>query len=74
MHNPESVHVKICLGFWDTNGSSNIGQMTRLSDSQQKEKKRTSQIVDFTVLADHKVTLKESEKTDNYLDLARELQ
>ena len=30
-------------------------------------------IVDFAVPTDHKVKLKESEKTDNYKDLAREL-
>ena len=35
-----------------------------------KKKKRTCKIVDFAVLADH---LKESEKKDKYLDLAREL-
>ena len=27
------------MGFWDTNGSSNLGQATRASDSQQKKKK-----------------------------------
>ena len=30
--------------------------------------------MDFAVLADHKVKLKESEKEDKYLDLARELE
>ena len=34
---------------------------------------RTSQIMAFSALADHKVKLKESEKTDKYLDLARKL-
>ena len=29
--------------------------------------------MDFAILADHRVKLKESEKRDNYLDLAREL-
>ena len=29
--------------------------------------------MDFAVLADHRVKLKESEKRDKYLDLAREL-
>ena len=38
-----------------------------------KKKKRTSKIVDFAVLADDGVKLKESEKKDKYLDLAREL-
>ena len=38
-----------------------------------KKKKRTCQIVDFAVPADHRVKLKESEKKEKYLDLAREL-
>ena len=37
------------------------------------KKKRTCQIVDFAVSADHRVKLKESEKRDKYIDLAREL-
>ena len=36
-------------------------------------KKRTCKIVDFAVPADHRIKLKESEKKDKYLDLAREL-
>ena len=59
------------LGFWDTNGSPNLGLINKLSDSQQK--KRTFRIVDFAVPAHHNVKLKESEKSDKYLDLAREL-
>ena len=39
----------------------------------RKKKKRTCRKVDFAVSADHKVKLKESEKRDKYLDLAREL-
>ena len=31
------------------------------------------QIVDFAILAEHSVKLKESKKRDKYLDLAREL-
>ena len=30
-------------------------------------------VVNFTVLANHRVKIKESEKRDNYLDLARDL-
>ena len=37
------------------------------------KKKRTCKIVDFAVPADHRINLKESEKKDKYLDLAREL-
>ena len=36
--------------------------------------KRTSRIVDFAVPVDPREKLKESEKRDNYLDLARELE
>ena len=36
-------------------------------------KKSTCRIVDSVVLEDHRVKLKESEKKDKYLDLAKEL-
>ena len=60
------------LGFWNTNGSPNLEQATRASDSQKK-KERICRIVDIVVPADHKVKLKESEKRDKSQDLAREL-
>ena len=47
--------------------------MTRPSDSQQQQKNRTSQTVDFAVPADHRVKLKASEKRDKCIDLTREL-
>ena len=37
------------------------------------KKKRICKIVDFAVPADHRLKLKECEKRDKYLDLAREL-
>ena len=37
------------------------------------KKKRICKIIDFTVPADHRINLKESEKKDKYLNLAREL-
>ena len=37
------------------------------------KKKRTCKIVDFAVPADHRIKLKECEKKDKYLDLAREM-
>ena len=37
------------------------------------KKKRICKFVDFAVLADHRIHLKEYEKKDMYLDLAREL-
>ena len=63
------------LGFWDKNGSLNLTQTTRSSDSQQQQqkKKENLRIVDFAVPADHWVKLKECEKKDKYLDIAREL-
>ena len=39
---------------------------------KKKSKKRIFQIVNFVVPADHRIQLKEYEKKDKYLDLARE--
>ena len=36
------------------------------------KKRRTCKIVDFAVLADHRIKLKECEKKNKYLNLARE--
>ena len=60
------------MGLWHTHGSLNLGQKTRPYNNQQ-QKKRTCKIVDFAVLADHRIKLKESEKKDKYLNFAREL-
>ena len=40
---------------------------------KKEKKKRICKVVDFDVPADHRINLKESEKKDKYLDLAREL-
>ena len=61
------------MGLRHTHGSSNLGQKTRHNNNQQQQKKRTDKIVDFAVPADHRIKLKECEKKDKYLDLAREL-
>ena len=37
-----------------------------------KKKKRTCRIVNFALLADHRLKLKEREKNDKYLELARD--
>ena len=37
------------------------------------KRQRTCKIVDFAVTADYRIKLKECEKKDKYLDLAREL-
>ena len=41
--------------------------------NQKKKEKGICKIVDFAVPADHRIKLKECEKKDKYLDLAREL-
>ena len=69
---PGKWDAQTFLGFWDTNRSSNLGRMTKPSDSQQK-KKRTYRIVDIAVPTDHRVKLKESEKRNQHLHLAWEL-
>ena len=66
----QSVHRK---GTYLTHiNSHNPGQKTRPHNNQQQKKKRICKIVDFAVPADHRINLKESEKKDKYLDLARE--
>ena len=63
---------KTPMGLWHTNGSPNLGQKTRpYCNKKNKNKKRTSKIVNFAVPADHRIKLKESEKKDKYIDLAR---
>ena len=44
-----------------------------LTNLQKKKKRRICKIADFAVPADHRINLKEFEKKDKYLDLAREL-
>ena len=40
---------------------------------KRRKKKRTCKIVDFAVLAEHRMKQKECEKKNKYLDLARKL-
>ena len=72
---PGKWHAQTPMGLWRTNGSPNLGQKTRPYNQQKKKKKRKKicKIVDFAVLADHRIKLKQCEKRDKYLDLAREL-
>ena len=67
---PRKWH-KTPMELWHTNGSPNLGQTTRLYNNQQK--KNICKTVDFAVPAEHRIKLKECEKRDKYLDLAREL-
>ena len=68
------------MGFWHSDRSPNLGQKTRpynnqqqQQQQQQQQKKRIRKIVYFAVPADLRIKLKECEKKDKYLDLAREL-
>ena len=61
--------------LWDFDIQTNplISARRSYHNNQQKKKKKRKPIVVFAVLADHKIKLKEYEKRDKYLDLAREL-
>ena len=75
MQNPESVRenemhkllwdFKIQMGY--------LISVRRLHQVIVNKKMRTYRIVDFPVPADSRLKLKESEKRDKFLDLAREL-
>ena len=53
------------LRFWDINGSLNPSQTTKPnSNSQQEQQKWTCQIVEFSVLADHRINTKGREERD----------
>ena len=67
---PEGRDTQTPMEFLHTNGSPNLGQTIRPYNNQQKS---TWRIVDFTVPADHRIKLKERDKKDKYIDLAREL-
>ena len=64
-------HTQTPMGLWYTKGSPNLGQKTRPYNNQQQ--KKPCKIVDFAVPADYRIKLKECEKRDKNLDLAREL-
>ena len=74
---PRKWHTQTPMGLWHTNGSPNLGQKTRPYNNQQKKKKKKKKkickIVDFAVPANHRIKLKECEKKDKHLNLAREL-
>ena len=75
MHNPASVLENDTHKLlWDFDIQTDHLILLRRPDLIIiNKKKRTCKIVDFAVLADHKIKLKESEKKDKYEDLAREL-
>ena len=75
IHNPESVlENETHKLLWDFEiQMDHLISARRLDLIIINKKKRTCQIVDFGVPADHRVKLKENKKKDKYLDLVREL-
>ena len=77
MHNPAPVlENNIHKFLWDFDIHPDYRISSRRPDPiiiNKKKKERTCKIVDFAVPADHRIKLKECEKKDKYLDLAREL-
>ena len=73
-HKPESVlENEVHKILWDFEIQTDHLIPARRPDLVVINKKqKTCRLVDFSVLADHKVKSKESEKKDKYLDLARE--
>ncbi len=74
MHNPAPfIENNMHKLLWDFNIQTDHQIPTRRPDLIIINKKRICKIVDFAVPADHRINLKESEKKDKYLGLAREL-
>ena len=75
MHNPAPVLENDSHKLlWDFNIQTDHQILARRPDLIIiNKKKRICKIVDFAVPADHRINLKEGEKKDKYLDLAREL-
>ena len=75
MHNPEPVLENDTHKLlWDFDIQTDPLISARRPDLIIiNKKKRICKIVDFAVLVDHRIKLKECEKRDKYLDLAREL-
>ena len=55
------------------NNNNNTARRPDLMIINKKKRKRIWKIVDFTVPADHRIKLKECEKKEQYLDIARDL-
>ena len=77
MHNPAPVlENDTHKHLWDFDIQMDHLISTRRPDLiiiNKKKKKKICRIVDFAVPAYHRIKLKECEKRDKYLDLAREL-
>ena len=73
MHNPAPV-LENDSHKWDFNiQTDHLIPARRPDPIIINRRKRICKIVDFAILADHRINLKESEKKDKYLDLARKL-
>ena len=60
--------------LWDFEIHTDVHiQAKRPNHVSIKKKKKTCQLVDFTISTNHIVKMKENEKLNKYLDLAREL-
>ena len=57
----------------NNNNNNNSNNNNNNNNNNQQKKKRICRIAEFAVPADHRIKLKECEKEDKYLDLAREL-
>ena len=68
---PGEWHAQTFLGYWGTNG--HLISTRRVDVIIINEKERICRIGDFVVPTDHRLKLKESEKRDKYLALAKEL-
>ena len=75
MHNPAPVLENDTHKLlWDFNVQTDHIIPARRPDLILfNKKKRICKFFDFVFPADHRISLKESEKNDKYLDLAREL-
>ena len=73
MHNPAPVlEIDTRKLLWDFDVQTDHLILARRPDLIIINKKRICKIVDFTVSADDRIKLKEFEKKDKYLNLARE--
>ena len=77
IHNPvpvlENDTHKLLWGFNIQTDHLILARRPCLIITKKKKKKRICKILDFAVPADHRIKLKECEKKDKYLVLAREL-
>ena len=78
MHNPAPVLENDTHKLlWDfdirTDHLISVRRPDLIIINKKKKRKKICKIVDFTVPADYRIKLKECEKRDKYLDLAREL-